>query len=390
MDECMDECIHEKIISGEISALTLDTSIFDRAGLAMESGLLAQLSQFRDGDIRLVIARVVANEVRRHLADNAEKAASTLQNALRDIGRHRVLPFSTLKQFQEVVEGIRLDIRSRASKRFDDWLEAVGAMVIEEDEIVSVAEVMRRYEAAEPPFCSVGNKKHEFPDAVALLTLSGWAQLTGTKLLVVTQDNDWKNYGAESEHLVVVNDLADALAGLQRLAEATEVAQRLAGTLADGDPLRLRDSLLEALQYRDDCIQFNIEADSQFSFDLDDVDPEFNNIEFCNPDDTNNGFKTISYRDGVATIKVTAAATVSVEVYYSFDKWDSIDREYFSMGSTTLSHDEEIEFEALIAVAVDSLGVMSIEQVEILPAKYDIYFGEIEPDWMNEPDDDDR
>lgn len=63
----MDENIHALIASGEITALTLDTSIFERAGLAMEAGLLAQIEQFRGSEIRLVVASVVANEVRRHL-----------------------------------------------------------------------------------------------------------------------------------------------------------------------------------------------------------------------------------------------------------------------------------------------------------------------------------
>lgn len=38
----MDDEIREQIIAGEILAVTLDTSTFERHGLALESGLLAQ------------------------------------------------------------------------------------------------------------------------------------------------------------------------------------------------------------------------------------------------------------------------------------------------------------------------------------------------------------
>ncbi|MCO4882355.1 hypothetical protein VOI32_37785 [Paraburkholderia caribensis] len=90
----MNERIHAQIASGEIAALTLDTSIFERAGLALESGLLAQLVQFRNSDIKLVLAGTVANEVRRHLVENAEKAMAALHAALRETARHQVCPLT--------------------------------------------------------------------------------------------------------------------------------------------------------------------------------------------------------------------------------------------------------------------------------------------------------
>jgi hypothetical protein len=57
------------------------------------------------------------------------------------------------------------------------------------------------------------------------------------------------------------------------------------------------------------------------------------------------------------------------------------------MGSATISRTEEIEFEALVTVAIDvPPGEMTIESVEILPTVHRLNFGEIEPDWMSDPD----
>lgn len=382
----MDERIHAQIVAGEITALTLDTSIFDRAGLAMESGLLAQLSQFRDSDIRLVVASTVANEVRRHLAENAEKAAGALQNALRDAGRHQALPAAVQQQIAEAIDAGSMEVRNRARQRFDDWVARAGATVLNEAEFASIAEVMRRYEAAEPPFGASGNKKHEFPDAVALSTLEGWAATTGTKILTVTQDNDWRRYGAQSRRLVVIDDLADALAGLQRLAAANEVADRFAASLEDGDPLELGKELLGALHLHDGSIEFNVEADSQFSCAEEGVDVTFKRVQL-DPRDARTNFETVSYRDGRAVIKVVASVATEIDAHFSFERWDSVDREYMSMGSATISRAEEIEFEALVTVASDvPPGGMAIESVEILPTVHYLRFGEIEPDWMSDPD----
>lgn len=382
----MDERIHAQIVSGEIAAITLDTSIFERAGLTMESGLLSQLGQFRGGDIRLVITSTVANEVRRHLAEKAEKAFVALHNALHETRRHKALPTEVQQQLTEATDAASTEISSRARQRFDDWVVQVGAIVLVEAEHASLAEVMRRYEAAEPPFGAAGNKKHEFPDAVALSTLDGWAKTAATKILTVTQDNDWKRYGVQSESLIVVEDLADALAGLQRLEKATEVAERLAVSLEEGDPFGLGEALLASLQRDDESIRLNIEADSQFLFEEEGVEVDFEEVELADFEAAKSSFETISFSDNVAVIKVAATTTAAINVHFSFDSWDSIDREYLPMGSTTHSGTEQIEFEALVTVAVGAPGEMTIEHVEILPTKHHMYFSEIEPDWMSDPD----
>jgi hypothetical protein len=171
------------------------------------------------------------------------------------------------------------------------------------------------------------------------------------------------------------------------LAEANEVADRFAVSLEDGDPLELGKELLASLQRHDGSIEFNVEADSQFSFAEEGVDVAFERIELGDPRDARANFETVSYGDGEAVIKVVASVTTAIDVHFSFERWDSVDREYMSMGSATISRTEEIEFEALVTVAIDvPPGEMTIESVEILPTVHRLNFGEIEPDWMSDPD----
>jgi len=382
----MDENIHALIASGEITALTLDTSIFERAGLAMEAGLLAQIEQFRGSEIRLVVASVVANEVRRHLAENAEKSVSSLQNALRETGRQQALPVAVQQLLTTAVEEVSTATRNRAQQRFDDWATRAGVTILNEAEFASIADVMHCYEAGEPPFNVSGQKKHEFPDAVALSTLEGWAGKEHTKILTVTQDNDWKRYGVQSKSLIMVDDLADALAGFQHLAAATKVAHSLAASLGKGDPLGLGKALLSAVKQDDENIEFNVDADSQFSVEVDWVEADFQKIELGDPEDAKSSFETVSFSDGEAVVKITAIATAVIDVQFSFDKWDGIDREFMPMGSTTISSTELVEFEALVTVVVGVDDEMTIESIEILPMTHQMYFSEIEPDWMSDPD----
>ena len=61
------------------------------------------------------------------------------------------------------------------------------------------------------PFKESGNKKNEFPDAIALLSLQSWAEENNDNLLAVSIDNDWKNFVQGKDNIKVIDDLAKAM-----------------------------------------------------------------------------------------------------------------------------------------------------------------------------------
>jgi len=377
----MDERIYNRILAGEITALTIDTSIFEKNSLALESGLLAQLDQFRESEFELVIANTVANEVKRHLTKNATDATKSLRTALAHTAKHRALSSTRQEELTALSNLAASDDAARASKRFDDWVQLVGADILHEEEFASIGEVMRRYEAGEPPFTETGEKKQEFPDAVALSTLEGWAEAHDTKILAVAHDKDWQRYGAQSKRLVVVEDLADALSTIQGLGSAREPAVRLATLFVAGDAVGLHAAVLEAVRDQVDKFNFRVEADSQFSVEEEGVEPTVDDITLDIPDATGATLDTISHEDGQAVIKISGTASLQVDAHFSFEKFDSIDRDYLGMGSATISDNVEIEFEVLAMVQIDADG-LTLNGVELLPVTHDMYYNDIEPDWI--------
>lgn len=381
----MDEKINNQILAGEITALTIDTSIFEKNGLALESGLLAQLEQFRVSEFELVIANTVANEVKRHLAKNATDATRALRTALTHTAKHRALSSTHQEELSALSNLAASDDDARARKRFDDWAQRVGADIIHEDIFASIGEVMRRYESGEPPFAETGEKKQEFPDAVALSTLEGWAEDRNTRILAVALDKDWQRYGAKSQRVIVVDDLADALSTIQGAGTAREPAVRLATLFVAGDPVGLRAAVLEAARHQVDKFEFRVEADSQFTVEEEGVDATVDDVSLDIPDATGATLDTISHDDEQAVIKVSGTASLQIDVHFSFEKFDSIDRDYVDMGSATIPEDVVIEFEALVTVHINADG-LTVDDVELLPVTHDMNFNDIEPDWMSEPD----
>lgn len=137
----MDQSIHDQILAGEITALTIDTSVFEKNGLALESGLLAQLVQFQGSDIALVIPNTVANEVKRHLARNAADATKALRNALQSVARHQAVSTAHQTQLDALIGDAIKNDEQRARSRFDEWAERVGVEVIDEADFASIGEV---------------------------------------------------------------------------------------------------------------------------------------------------------------------------------------------------------------------------------------------------------
>ena len=55
------------------------------------------------------------------------------------------------------------------------YLKNIGAEIIPVDE-VSVRDLVQMYFNSNAPFSSVNNKKSEFPDAIALVSMELWAK----------------------------------------------------------------------------------------------------------------------------------------------------------------------------------------------------------------------
>ena len=66
------------------SALTIDTSIFEKNGLKLNKGLLAQLHQFRDNPINLVLSDIVYLELKSHLNKKEKETKNKIDLALSD------------------------------------------------------------------------------------------------------------------------------------------------------------------------------------------------------------------------------------------------------------------------------------------------------------------
>lgn len=378
------EEINEAIVSGRIRALSLDTSTIDRKGRRLESGLLLQLGQFRGAASTLVLSDIVEQETVSHLTKDAADARAELIKGLKSVRDSWTIPEARVTEIQQELVGAA-EPAEIARNRWQAFSDRCGLETASTTEFCAAGDLQQRYFEVKPPFEDRADKKKEFPDAMALLSLEGWAKKNGTMILAVTSDKGWVAFCNDSEHLVAVEDLGDALASFHRH-DPGHLLPNVARSIADGgDEFGIRRAIFEAVSDAADVITFEVEADSGLGFEEEYVEVEIKGVTIP-LDDPDHVVEAVDRDEDYLVIRVVADVTADVIGHFSFTKWDSVDREDIPFGSGSASTEEKFSVEVLVTLTGNTHTGFEIDRVEVLPFRGYANLGEIEPDWMNDPD----
>lgn len=201
------EKLREMLISGAITAVTFDTQAFDRNSRTFRAGLLAQLGQIKNSSIQLVVTELVRDEVEKHILETHSARQKRVDDAFSLVAQH--LSDDLVDEIREELE-TRVTPEQIAFHEINDFFLATNAELAFYEE-TSTRKLLELYFNNKPPFHKGNDKKHEFPDAVALLSLEAYAENGG--ILVVSSDKDWIEFceNSESKRLHCIPDLATAL-----------------------------------------------------------------------------------------------------------------------------------------------------------------------------------
>lgn len=364
--------------------ITIDTSIFDRYKCRLESGLLAKLNQFKGMPTGLIFSEIVMREVAAHLNRHAQDAVKQVDSTLKTCAADLVVSAETIARAEKLLIP-QSDLKELVSGRVKQFLDANGGQIIAVESNTSLQAVIGKYFSSEPPFAESGKKKNEFPDALALLSLEGWAAKNNLRVLAVSSDGDWKQFADKSDVIDCMDDLAAALSLFQPDNDAHKFCEKLGELLSTSPENQLSDSILDAVANAVGELTPYAEADGPFYFEPDHVELEVKGVEFYQGEEVT-PVQAQKQRLAVQTqFWVTASATCNIE----FSMKDSIDKDYISMGSFQASTEVGFAVDALIQLAGDfsrDHPDITVENVEILSELNSVEFGYIEPDWMHEPD----
>lgn len=369
-----DEQIKALLAEEKITAITVDTSIFDQKRLQLNSATMQALASLKHRPFNFVLSDTVAKEVLTHL----EKAVSeALQSAKKSIGQ-ALFAFETEKPTRdELLQQISggLTATETAKQRWDKYIDDTGCEVLTDTSIVNTSTIYDGYFAGEPPF-GTGKKKDEFPDALALHALERTAIERGIGILVVSNDGDWRAFCERSKRLFLVPEIERAL------------------SLVTNAPLGLRKAIYTWFtnerdgsdDFRQDVIQnterleFGVNAYSTHGeVDISIWDGELINLDW--PDEEEIDIIELDGPDNNGVVHVITSLplelVVKVPVELNFSIWDSVDKESLEMGGRIVDVDVEVYVRATVTINAHGLGTDD-EELVFVESELDDSFHEIE------------
>ena len=373
----------------DFGSITIDNATYKGEGYRFYEGLLAQMRQFKESPVKVLQTDIVHNEAINHIGQEISKTRSSIEQALRSANKQLKIKSEVIENARALlsVDGSEAEI---AEARLEKYYEFIGAEKIDSGRYADLSRLMEMYFATEAPFESGKDKKNEFPDAIALLALEGWAEENEINIIAVSQDKGWKNFSEGSDRITLVSSLAEALEKFQPHNKVVSIISHIReDSLLDGENHVLEEIEQAIINSVDGC-DIWVEASSYMHFEWEDVSASYISHELDKDQDGLVKIRVVSINDEEIVLKVGATDEVEVEAGFDFSVRDSIDKDYVGMGGNVCTTTESYHTDILLSLTGDfsqDFDDIDVAEVEVLETIGRADFGEVEPDWRSEYED---
>ncbi len=373
----------------DFGSITIDNATYKCEGYRFYEGLLAQMRQFKESPVKVLQTDIVHNEAINHIGQEISKTRSSIEQALRSANKQLKIKSEVIENARALlsVDGSEAEI---AEARLEKYYEFIGAEKIDSGRYADLSRLMEMYFATEAPFESGKDKKNEFPDAIALLALEGWAEENEINIIAVSQDKGWKNFSEGSDRITLVSSLAEALEKFQPHNKVVSIISHIReDSLLDGENHVLEEIEQAIINSVDGC-DIWVEASSYMHFEWEDVSASYISHELDKDQDGLVKIRVVSINDEEIVLKVGATVEVEVEAGFDFSVRDSIDKDYVGMGGNVCTTTESYHTDILLSLTGDfsqDFDDIDVAEVEVLETIGRADFGEVEPDWRSEYED---
>ncbi|WP_404342767.1 PIN domain-containing protein [Vreelandella venusta] len=376
----------------DFGAITIDNATLKAEGYKFYEGLLAQMRQFKESPVQVLQTDIVHNEALKHIGQEIARTRSSIEQALRSAVKQLKIKSAAIDNARELlsVEGSEAEI---AEARLEKYYEYIGAIKVDSGKYADLPRLMEMYFSTEAPFETGKDKKNEFPDAIALLALEGWAEENDVNIIAVSQDKGWKNYSEESARITLLSSLAEALEKFQPHNKvASIIAHIREDSLLDEDN-HVLEEIEEAIINSIDGYDIWVVASSYMHFEWDDTSANYISHELDSDDKGLVKVRVVSINDESIVLKVGATVEVEIEASFDFSVRDSIDKDYVGMGGNVCKTTESYHTDILLILTGNfsqDFDDIEVTEIEVLETIGHADFGEVEPDWRNEYEDEEQ
>lgn len=221
----------------------IDTNIFIKNKFTFHAGPLDSLKKYcQKGYCTLFTNSIILREVEKHIKADVGKLATQAKNAIK---KPELVNAISKQEYSIIAEKI-LSAPDQLLEQFRMF--AADAICLPIDTL-SLASVFDDYFNIVPPFENKEDKKAEFPDAVAIMSIKRYLQETeDTTICVVSDDEGWKNAFEGLENVRIYKDIQSLLTEISKEEMLyNQIAQFM------GDHIVELASVVEDWLYEQDC-----------------------------------------------------------------------------------------------------------------------------------------
>jgi hypothetical protein len=372
----------------DFGAISVDNATLKGEGYKFNEGLLKQMCQFESSPVRVIQTDIVHNEAVKHIGDEISKARASVDQVLRSAEKHLKIDSDKIQNARDLLS-VKGDNSSIASQRLEEFYRWIGAEVIKSSEHIDFDQLMEMYFGTKAPFESGKDKKNEFPDAIALLSLEKWAEQNSVNVIAVSPDKGWKCYSDNSNRITVISSLSEALEKFLPHNKVSSIISHIREDWILDEKNHILDQIEQAIIESIDRADINVEASSSFYYDYEDVFATYIEHQLLSDQSGLVAINIVRIEEDSIVLRVCANVACEVEASFDFFVRDSIDRDYVSLGSLVCSTKESYDTDILITLTGDfSQGFedIKVSEIEVLETIGSADFGEIEPDWRGHDD----
>jgi len=365
-----------EIVDLNYQALSVDTSIFRKYQWLFDRGTLNALKQFSDNATEFIIPKVINDEMIKHFSKASDDRLREAKKGIKSLKQFYGFRDELFSDFNE-----QLDMEQYALVRLDDFFYETGAEIISCADIDS-ERLVKMYAEIDPPFEDKKDKKEEFPDAIALLTLEAWAEDNKKNVLVVSADAGWIAFGEGAKRITVTEDLAKAIEYFQ----PHETLNRLKVYFEENaiNDYKIDEIVTSRLTGYIEEYEFYPEGYSDFIYEQDETYATLDELVLKRGDGNKLDATVIDIDDDAISVELKGEVTYTVNASFSLYVRDSIDKDYLPVGSSSSEFQQTEPIEIIVQFIGDVAGDLKgldIEDVEFSEILDDIDVGCIEPDW---------
>jgi len=218
-----------------------------------------------------------------------------------------------------------------------------------------------------------------------LLSLRGWARQNNTSVLFVTKDKGCQIFCSESDCLVAIDELDDALALIQERQKyrTQELLKNVEMQFAGSRAGKIMESLRVAIDNQIWDIDWIPDAES-----ADYYEAEMQSVEVLSAELAWSGvgpkLRAVEFTGNELVVQVDISIEVDAACSFSFSTKDGIDHDMVNIGNSTVSKELNVAVEVLLSFAIEGEDTLTLVETELMSATCKIDFGFVEPDYSHE------